>query len=69
MKKEEKQKEKQYKYSGCKYKRYRKGFWVGYKGQWKWNYTRYILGLKRLPANKSDSYLLRPAKHRAGPYQ
>ena len=47
------------KYSGRKYKRYRKEFWGRYKGQRKWKYTRCILGLKRLLDKKSDPYTVR----------
>jgi transposase len=49
------------KYSGRKYKRYRKGFWGRYKGQRKWKYVRCIVGLKRLLDKKSDPYAVRPA--------
>jgi len=49
------------KYSGRKYKRYRKGFWVGYKGQRKWKYTSCILGVKQFVKAKSDPYAVRPS--------
>jgi len=48
------------KYSGRKYKRYRKGFWERYKGQRKWKYTRCILEVKLLLDNKPDPYTVRP---------
>jgi transposase len=47
------------KYSGRKYKRYRKGFWGRYKGQRKWKYVRCIVGLKRLLDNRPDPYTVR----------
>jgi transposase len=48
------------KYSGKKYKRYRKGFWSRYKGQRRWKYHRVILEMKRLLNNTSDPYQVRP---------
>ena len=48
------------KYSGKKYKRYRKGFWRRYKGQRKWNYSRCILEVKRLLDDKPDPCKVRP---------
>ena len=48
------------KYSGKKYKRYRKGFWKRYKGQRKWKYSRCILEIKRLLDDKPDPYAVRP---------
>lgn len=48
------------KYSGKKYKRYRKGFWSRYKGQRKWKYTRCIITLKQILAEKPDPYRVRP---------
>jgi len=47
------------KYSGKKYKRYKKGFWRRYKGQRKWKYTRCILDMKRSLADKPDPYTVR----------
>ena len=49
------------KYSGRKYKRYRKGFWGGYKGQRKWKYTQCILGVKQFVKTKPDPYMVRPS--------
>ena len=48
------------KYSGKKYKRYRKGYWKRYKGQRKWKYARCILRLKHLLKDKPDPYKVRP---------
>ena len=48
------------KYSGKKYKRYKKGFWSRYKGQRKWKYSRCILEIKRLLDDKPDPYKVRP---------
>ena len=47
------------KYSGRKYKRYRKGFWRRYKGQRKWKYVRCIVGLKRLLNDRPNPYAVR----------
>ncbi len=49
------------KYSGRKYKQYRKGFWVGYKEQRKWKYARCILRVKQLVKAKPDPYTVRPS--------
>jgi len=48
------------KYSGKKYKRYKKGFWKRYKGQRKWKYHRCILEMKRILDKKPNPYHVRP---------
>lgn len=47
------------KHSGRKYKRYKKGYWKGYKRQRKWRYVRVLANIKRRLANRPDPYVVK----------
>lgn len=48
------------KYSGRKYKRYRKGYWIHYKGQRRWKYAQCVQRMKHLMDTRGDPYDVRP---------